>query len=494
MTRFNRPTMMVIGLLLLCAPGPGQDLVKLQDGTLVRGEVLSVEGGAVEMVTLACVLRKFSGDEVAKIKRGKGLDPRITVRLRAINDRRAKPLFTLAAWALETKGLEKDGLRLLRRVVTFHPDHDRAREILGHVKGPDAWYPTARAAYLASRDRMVADGYVYYRKGWIKKALLPYVKSARKDWILYQGFLWRSLSEVRKERGDKVWEQEWYIHEEAKLVPLLTRLKERTDELACGAQVGRCRVITVDGRDAARELAQRQQQTRDWFVNTFQVKKRDKTLLRVPVSLDYVLSGEPGFGRFLDAFKRSFGFSDKYAELCKQSQSCSWDGLGHAVHLGKPAWKYSLVSALGLGLMKRFYYGRGVPAWIKVACGHHAEIAIFGDARVQWVTLGEYDNEVNVPKLEGRNLRQIKKAVRDFYSDRPVPGLRVLSSKKMNELTQELDLLGICYMSYFLEEHNQTWLDFLSRPGPGHPSKRFEKWFKKTMEAISMDFRKWLND
>jgi len=491
---FSRSARLGIGLFLLSSFAAAQDTLKLIDGTLVRGDVLSVVAGTVEMVTLDCTLRKFPGDQVAKLRRGKPMDPVILDRLKAIDVTKAEPLFALARWALKSKKLKKDGLRLLRRLVAVHPDHARAREILGHVKAGDTWYPGARAAFQALKEEMVADGYVYYRKGWIKKELLPFLQRARKDWVLHQGFLWRSLSEVRKERGDRMWDQQWYTHEEAKLVRVLSRLKECTEEHAHGARAGYCRVITVNGREEAQELAERQQQTRDWFVNTFDVKMRDKHLIRLPVSLDYVLSGEPGFERFLEAFKKSFGFSDRYAELCKQTQSATWSGLGHCVHLGTPAWKYSLVSALGHGLMSRFYYGRNAPAWIPIACAHHAEIAIFGDARVQWVGIGEYDQDIPVPKLEGRNLKQIKSAVRAFYSDRPVPGLRVLCSKNMNELSPELDLLGICYMTYFLEgERRGAWLDLLSRPGPNHPHKRFEKYFKKTLEAISQDFRDWLD-
>ncbi len=64
--------------------------------------------------------------------------------------------------------------------------------------------------------------------------------------------------------------------------------------------------------------------------------------------------------------------------------------------------------------------------------------------------------------------------------------------KKINELTQELDLLGTLYMAFFLEEHREAWLDFLSRTGPGKQDKRFQKHFEMTFEAMDKLFQQWL--
>jgi len=82
--------------------------------------------------------------------------------------------------------------------------------------------------------------------------------------------------------------------------------------------------------------------------------------------------------------------------------------------------------------------------------------------------------------------------VRDLYRNRVMPGLRVLCSKSLNELTQEHDLVCVVYLSFLLECHREAFLDLLSQPGSHELPDRFLRHFGKTMEEIDRLFREWL--
>lgn len=485
---------LLTGLLLFPTLCGAQDTIELTDGKVVRGDILAVVDGNVDIVTPACELKTISGDAVADVRRGKGLSPRVVLRLKTIDARDPDALMKVAGWALETRGLKKDARRLLRRVIAFKPENDRARELLGQVHALGTWYPDARTAYTAVRERMKADGYVYVKRGWIKKELVNFLRATPGDWILFRGFLWRSLSEVRKERGDRIWKKEWYTGEEAELVKTLKRIEEVTGDDCHAAHVGTCKVFCYLGRVEAREAAERQQKARDWFVETFEVEKRRSHIIKHPPKVDFVLSGDEAFRRYLDDRKKKNRISQARYDLCLRTGNNA-NGMFNCTHLGRQAWKYSLVSHMGLAMMRNLFSGSQSPAWIRVASGHHAELAIFGDVRVQWVHLGVYDQEVEVPKLEGRGMKQIKEAVREYYKDRPMPSLRALSVKDMNELTPELDTLGTVYMQFLLEEHKEKWLAFLTNKGArrfNNVREHFEHHFKMTFEAMDLALRKWL--
>ena len=108
--------------------------------------------------------------------------------------------------------------------------------------------------------------------------------------------------------------------------------------------------------------------------------------------------------------------------------------------------------------------------------------------------IGAYDQDVKIPELKGHSMKEVKAAVREYYQDNPMPGLRAMMSKDMNELTQEMDTLGTVYLLYLIENHKETWLEFLTKAAPKAQNvrERFEHHFKMTFEEMDLAFRKWL--
>jgi len=493
--RKNRPVpglAFLGGVLVLAASLAAQDRVKLTTGKFVTGDILAIVEGRVELVTPEAVLEVIPAELVAEVRRGEPFSARVRARLAEIDERNPQALFEVAKWAEEARGMRSESLRLLRRAVALRPDFPEARERLGHVLALGTWYPDARTAYTAVKDRMTADGYVYHKQGWIKKELLPYLKETPADWLLWQNFLWRSVTEIRKERGDLLWKKEWYVGEETRLVRTLKEIEALTGDDCHAAKAGPCEVYCYLGREEAQEAAERQLKARQWFVATFEVKQRRRMLETSPTKVDWVLSGDASFQKYLDHMRKR-GMSQGQYNLSLRTGNYA-AGFFYCGHLGREAWKWSLVSHMGLAMMRAFWVGGETPAWITVASGHHAELNVMGDVRVQWVHIGAYDQEVKIPELRGHSMKEIKEAVLSYYRDHEMPSLRAMMSKDMNELTQEIDTLGTVYLLFFLEEHKETWLDFLTQPAPKAQNvrERFEHHFKMTFEAMDLKFREWL--
>lgn len=478
---------------MFAASVSAQDFVQLADGRKLRGEVVKRDDTETWLVTPDATLEKIASKDVASIRHTQEMPPAIAERL---GDEGLEPkhVYAVAEWASKDRKRKRYAERLLRRCVALKPDFDPAREALGHVLFKGTWYTERKAAYNAAKARMKADGFVYYRGAWIKKEMLSFLKSSFDEWMRYRGLTWRLTTEVRQERGDKLWRQEWYVGREARLVRSLKSVYESAQDDIHGAEVGRCRVFAAFDRDEVRAIAARHQKASDWFAKAFDLARRDRRLIDAPRLDDYVFSGVEPLLRFLDKNRGRFGLRSPEAwALAKQLESQSHGNL-HVQHVGREAWQWSAVSCVGTRLFKRLWSGGDAPAWMWVATGHHAEVAVMGDVRVQWVKTENYGRKTKVPDLKGRNMEELKAALRETFSGSPMPGLRVLMGKKLNDLDASLDLLGTCYLAFLLEEHHEAWLDFCTRT-KGHGkdlAKRFEAHFKMTYEACDQRFKKWL--
>ncbi len=478
---------------LFAASVSAQDFVQLTDGRKLRGEVIKRDDTETWLVTPDAVLEKLASKDVASIRNAQKLPAGVVDRL-GEDGLDPKHVYAVAEWVAKDPKRKRIAQRLLRRCVALKPDFEPAREALGHVLFERTWYTERKAAYNASKAKMKADGFVYYRGGWIKKEMLSFLKSSFPEWMRYRGLTWRLITEVRQERGDKLWLREWYVGRETKLVRSLKSVWESAQEDIHGADVGRCRVFGAFDRDEVRAIATRHQKASDWFATTFHLAERDRRLITAPRLDDYIFSGPESFIRFLEKNRRRFGLDSPEAwALAKQTESQSKGNL-FVQHAGRPAWEWGAVSCVGTRLIRRLWAGGDPPAWIWVATGHHAEIAVMGDVRVQWVKTETYGRKTKVPELEGRNMDELKAALREVFAGSPLPGLRVLMNKELNDLDASLDLLGTCYLAFLLEEHRETWLDFCTRT-KGHGkdiAKRFEAHFKMTYEACDQLFKKWL--
>ncbi|HGY91368.1 MAG TPA: hypothetical protein ENK43_09370 [Planctomycetes bacterium] len=489
--------LLLAGLLAMCVASmcPAQDSLKLEDGRFLQGEILGKKNGKIRFVTKAARLMEVDPTDVVKERRGRKIHPKIRAMLAKVDAEDPVALFEIVQRIEGKKAWARDAVRLARRAVAFDPEFEEARKFLGHVKYGDVWYSSKEEAHEALTEKMTAAGYVFESGGWVKAEKAGRLKSQPDAFILVDDLIWRPLEEVMRERGYELWDGQWYPPEEKAIIIYLKRFQKRIGVKAHGAMKGAVRVIHVQGRESAQETAQELDQARNWFCDTFQVGPKSRPDIRrlreEPFSFHYVLSDEAELARFAEAYKDKFKFQDLALTLPRKH--ALWPDMGHAIHLGESLWRNYLVAQLG-GTLMQWYWHRGfpLPAWIWVASAHHAEIAVFGQARTQYVTRAKYDRTTNPPGLDRRNLSAAKEDLRDLYEAKEVKSIRELFAKSFNELDSSDDLFGVVLFDWFVKERSKAWFGFLSGPKSGALQKRFEKYFGGKFEKVERDFKAWV--
>ncbi len=489
-------TILVVLLLLPALRAPAQDLVRLKEGKgLIKGEIIVENDEKVVLIDHMGKTVTVAQIDIERLRRGKGLHPKTLERLEAVTEKTADNLFAVAAWAAEEKGLKRDSQRIARRVLVLDPEHKKARALLGHVKGLDVWYPDAETAQAAVEEKMTADGYVFASGGWIRLERAGDLASHPEDWMLIDDFWWRPLAEVMKERGYELWRKEWYPPDQKHLIPLC---REYTDKLGSefhGAEKGTALVFSCLGRSEAMGTAESLVKARAWFCETFKTAEhgRRRNLADAPGSLTLIVQNQRQLEKFADTYRGPYQISGDDIAFQIRLKMILWRDLGHAHQADDNLWRHQIVSQLGGRLMQWYWHeGSDLPAWLWIASAHHAEVAVFGGARVPYVARTEYDDPTADEAVTSRDIRRAREMVKDLVKQKKSVSIRTLFGKPFNGMTKDDDNVGLVLMQFLLEKHEEAFLKFLSGTRSGNVWERWDSYLGKSMEDIEGEFKSWL--
>lgn len=480
----------VLGAIFFAAPVRAQDSVKLKDGQRLAGDVLKDDDQEVKVVNAMGEVRTIPKADVQEVRRGTPLDGRVAKWLAAVDSANADQVFGVAEKAAKDKSLALDAKRLARRAIALNPEHAGARAFLGHVKGGTVWYADAVTARKAMQKDMEAKGYVLASNGFVKAAEAEDLKQNPGDWQLTTGMLWRKTADILREQGKMIFASETYTLEEEPLVKELKALKEKTGDEAHAAQRGACRVYSVLGKKSAEETAEKLVKTREWFVTTF--KGRAERMVKEPLADFWVLSDQAPYEKFLDGYKDRFKVSDSFVKLSREVGSCPYEGLSRVVNMKMGVWENILVSGTGSAMMVMLWNTRTCPDWLPLAAGHHAEIAILGSAKVQYVAVDEYGRKSPSRDAGGRDISAFRSEAKGLLSGANALTVRQLFGTKVNEMTAELDTLGVVVMAFLLEQKNAEFLQFIKYGSGKTMDERFQNAFKMTFEALDQALKTWV--
>lgn len=479
-----------LAVLLLAVAALAQDFVKLTDGKRLRGDVIEESETTLRVVDQMGVLHVVSRKDVDSIKRGKPISKRVQRKLDAADAASPEALFAVAEWAAKTKSSRRDAKRVARRVLVIDAGHPGARALLGHVKALETWYPDEKTARKAVAVIMKKDGYVFVNGGWIREIQQGDLAAAPHRYVLVDGFVWRLYAEVMTERGLVPWKREWYPKEQQPLLDECARVLERTKATVHVGQVGACRVYCHLGRKEAEESAANIDKARQWYVKTFEIDVASRPLDREPIAVNYVLDEQASLQRFVDSYTE-LGFDPASLALSLPRMHATWSSFGFVIHTGENLWRQHLVSQMGGNMAnKNWHNGFLLPDWVWTACAHHAEIAVFGRAQVQYVAPDRYGRASAVPLHAVTSIDGWRELMRDAYQSGDVSSLRELFRKHFNELTATDDIMGVTFLAYLLDERKQSWLDFLRKSGSTvetHFARHLGDW-----SQVEHDFKQWL--
>ena len=136
---------------------------------------------------------------------------------------------------------------LAKRVLNKLPLHQGAHELLGHVFALDQWHRSLKEA----KSELRSAGFLSVRNGFIAKEDLSLYRQDKSAWACVN-LVWKN----RVDLGHRRWRGEWFVGEEAEMVPILEKLKKRMGFEANARQKGRCRVYTSHSKEKAKEYCE----------------------------------------------------------------------------------------------------------------------------------------------------------------------------------------------------------------------------------------------
>ena len=492
-------TLSMCGLLLLTIiPVVAQDTVVLDDKSKLRGDVIAVTDDVVRIADRHGRLVVVDRADVATIRRGRALHAKVRARLERTDSTDAASVFAVASWAKKARH-RRDADRLVRRVVALDAEHVGAREWLGHVRRLDRWFPDDRIARREWKREFESKGYVVHAGAWVRPVDLPLVQDDRDAWIKVDGLLWRSVADLRRERGDVYWEGEWYSRAEAEVVVDLKRLVKRLDLRFHGAQLGASRVISFRGRASAEETVRVLEKVRSWFIaahDAEDVDVDDNAELTKTPALTYVFEDGKALRRFAEREAKPLQLSREEIDFGLRYGHIPWLPLGQAVGVKKDRhWRHALVSRLGGGLATLRWKGpRELPDWIYVAYAQRAEIVGLDEVKTHVVETARYDRRNNRSELTEAGRKNWERTLRDLYKRKAVPSFDDLFLRATNELDSVANLLGLVLLDYMLTERAREWRAFFYATDDDEAavSRRFREAFGVAPTGIEKPFRAWL--
>jgi tetratricopeptide (TPR) repeat protein len=157
-----------------------EDAVKILDGGIVRGEIIDETEDYILIRRKSGDIQQLSKERIESIERGPSFNEEFERRWKSLNERDVDGFFELGIWA-EDRGRRTEAEKCYKRVIALNPDHEGARERLGHKKYKDKWYTNDDDYYKAMG--MVKFGDLWVTPDEKEKYEAGFVKLPDGTWI-----------------------------------------------------------------------------------------------------------------------------------------------------------------------------------------------------------------------------------------------------------------------------------------------------------------------
>jgi hypothetical protein len=148
-------------LFLVTEPVVAEDEIKILDGGTVRGYIIEENIDYVLIRRTSGDIQEIARDDIERIEHGPAFADEFKTRWEGIPDKDADAFFELGLWC-EDRGRSEEATKCFSQVIKINPDHQIAREKLGHMYYDGKWYENIDEYYTAR-------GYVNFEGNWIPK-------------------------------------------------------------------------------------------------------------------------------------------------------------------------------------------------------------------------------------------------------------------------------------------------------------------------------------
>jgi hypothetical protein len=446
--------------LLLLAAAAAADEVRMKDGRLFEGKVLS-DGAAEVKVRL-----RFGGEitlakgDVASVEI-KDLPEEAIARKRAALD----PKDAAGRWALaqEAKALKvrKAAEELVDEVLRLDPGHAAANESRGNVLHEGKWMkPAERDRLVAAKEKAdkAGQGLVEHKGRWVT----PEEKEALEKGLILKDGRWMSEREAKELEGFVEYKGAWVKKEEIDAFRLRDAIADAAGVRLTVAQSELFSVVTVYNQvDTNQYLADAEKAYRE-FADLYGLKPGEKLFGLLVTREDgrffvddpvtrparrctiVVLEKEPQYQKFVDGFLR---VNEELKKISRPEIVDQWRKqkgfavvdpdcwvVGYQFPFPKEQTRHTVVHKLSHVMLHRWNFrGTNWPnAWLVEGLGEMQEIGAFGSCQVFCVTTG-YGQKTPGAKTIGESWKAEAKRIVAAGGDRRLHELLVLSLNDLNE-------------------------------------------------------------
>ncbi len=179
--------LIILAVLLLGAPIVYGDIIRLQDGGKIEGDIVKETDEVIVLRTYDGIEAEVSRDDILEIERGKSpfqqAKEELKKRLSNLSSKDAKGHYQLAQWCNQWM-FKEDAKKLLEKVIAIDPDHAAARKELGYEKVDGKWTKKGKRAAgerSARGDRAKAKPLTPAQKARLEKLIVRYFKDGSKQ-------------------------------------------------------------------------------------------------------------------------------------------------------------------------------------------------------------------------------------------------------------------------------------------------------------------------
>ena len=434
-------TFAAIGVVLLAAAAAAADEVRLADGRVLEGKILS------ETATEVRLRLRFGGEmtvarsQVKSIEKKDLPEEEIEKRRAALDPKDAEGRWALALDA-KARGVRKAWEELVEEVLRLDPDHAAANESKGRVRHAGRWMTPAERE-KALKDEQAAEkeaqGLVEHEGRWVT----PEERDAlRKGLVLHEG-RWMSEREAREAKGEVPYKDGWVRKDELEALLLRDALAEAAGVPLNAASSERFVVLTVFGKSDAEQYLKDAERTYEEFARLFGVKQGER-LFDDPFNRRerrchiVVLEKDVQYQKFLDGLLRHHGDLKKVlrperVELMRKQKGFflidpdCWI-VGYVFPYPKAQIRHTVVHKLSHVLVLRAKPFKGIAWpnwWLVEGLGEMQEITALGSCQVFCITTG-YGESTGDVKAIGESWKAEVKKIASSGGDRRLAEIAVL--------------------------------------------------------------------
>ena len=151
----------IIAVLLISTSASAEDIIQILDGGQIRGYIIEETIDHVLIRRNSGDIQQILSDDIDWIKRGPAFKDEFIERWDNISKSDTDAFFELGLWC-EDRGHSEEATKCFNRTIELNPNHQIARERLGHVYYDGKWYVSLDKYYEAK-------GFINYRGDWIPK-------------------------------------------------------------------------------------------------------------------------------------------------------------------------------------------------------------------------------------------------------------------------------------------------------------------------------------